>query len=681
MEPQATTTSPPAPALRARLRLARGAGLARRLPTAFLLALPGGLTAYTGFNAGGFFAGTQGLLAAVLALVLVLWILFADDPLAGASVWLVVAVGALAALTVWTLVSAGWSNAPGRAVLEFDRTFFYLLALLLFGLLPMTPERLRWMVRGVALATLAICVAALLSRLLPHVLPTTPNVVNRRLSYPVTYWNALGLVAALGLLQLVHLTSSEREPWAVRVLAAAAAPVVATALYLTLSRGAIGAAALGLLVYLLVGRPRLLAPGLLAVATGCGVAVVAAYRADALVSSEPTTPRAVEQGADLAALLVLCVVGAAALRALLLAVDRRITRRAPVVVPVGLKLAVAAGVVAATVAVFLALGGPTFVSRQYQVFARGRVIDDRANLRGRLTEASSNGRTDLWRVAVRAWRQQRLQGHGAGTFQVVWNQERPYAMQAFDGHSLYLETLAELGVVGLVLLMAALLTTVVGVARRCRGPDRALFAVVLAAAAAWALRAAADWDWEMPVVTAWLFCLGGASLAVPLRGERVKGAGRRGGGALRLLAAIGVLVVAITPVRVALSQRHLDRAVRAYDRDCPRTIDQSLSSVEALGSRPEPYMLVSFCDVRLNRPDLALRAATTATELDPQAWQYHYALALVRGVAGRDPLPEARLARRLNPRERLAIDAERLFSTRDPRQWRERALDAPLPEG
>ena len=49
----------------------------------------------------------------------------------------------------------------------------------------------------------------------------------------------LGLLAALGLILSFHLTSSRAEPRPIRVVAAGAVPLLATTIYLTLSRGGI----------------------------------------------------------------------------------------------------------------------------------------------------------------------------------------------------------------------------------------------------------------------------------------------------------------------------------------------------------------------------------------------------------------------------------------------------------
>jgi hypothetical protein len=65
-------------------------------------------------------------------------------------------------------------------------------------------------------------VAGLITHVLPYVWHSAPSVSNERLSYPVTYWNALGLLAALGIVLAFHLTCSLAERRLVRILAAGA---------------------------------------------------------------------------------------------------------------------------------------------------------------------------------------------------------------------------------------------------------------------------------------------------------------------------------------------------------------------------------------------------------------------------------------------------------------------------
>jgi hypothetical protein len=118
-------------------------------------------------------------------------------PFAGIG-WPLAAVGAIfAALAGLTLASAIWSDALAQAVVEFDRAVLYLLVLLGAGALGRTPQRIRWLLYGLAAAAVIVCVVGLVSRLAPDVYPVEPSFLAGRLSHPIGYWNALGLLAAL----------------------------------------------------------------------------------------------------------------------------------------------------------------------------------------------------------------------------------------------------------------------------------------------------------------------------------------------------------------------------------------------------------------------------------------------------------------------------------------------------
>ena len=276
--------------------------------------LPGALIVYLGFNAGGFFPGATGLAAVVVALALVLRVTLAERPFAGYGPALQIAAGALALYAVWTLLSSGWSDAPARALLEFDRAVLYLLVLLLVGSLPGEPAQLRLVIYGLVLGATVVCVAGLASRVAPDIVHASPDIVEERLSFPVTYWNALGLLAGLALIAAAHLTCDAEEPRAVRVVAAGTTPLLAATLLFTYSRGAIAAAALGLATYLAVGRPRHAVAGLLAAVPASAVAVIAAYRANLLASDEPTTSAAAAQGHRVALAVGACGLAAALVR-------------------------------------------------------------------------------------------------------------------------------------------------------------------------------------------------------------------------------------------------------------------------------------------------------------------------------------------------------------------------------
>ena len=221
---------------------------------------------------------------------------------------------------MWTLVSSTWSGAPGRALLEYDRAL-YLSAFALFAAFGFTPERLRWMVRGLAAGMVVVCGCALTTRLAPDIWSVAPTVSASRLSFPLTYWNALGLLAALGLVLCLVMTSDLREAAAIRVLSAAALPVFAATLLLTFSRGSIAAGLLGGCRARRGGtaegtrqRPARGSPGDRA-------AVIAAYGAELLTGDRLSTDAAAAQGHGVALVVALCVAAAAALRLALLRLD------------------------------------------------------------------------------------------------------------------------------------------------------------------------------------------------------------------------------------------------------------------------------------------------------------------------------------------------------------------------
>lgn len=415
----------------------------RRLATVGLLLLPGALTAYLSFNAGGFFAGVTAQVAVALTLVLILRVTLAQDPFAGFSRSLVAAVAALALFAVWTLASAGWSQATARPIFAFDLVLVYLLGLLIFGTLERTPARLRLMVRGLALAATAVAGAALVSRVLPELWPIAPNINPERLSYPLTYWNALGLLCALGLTFCLHLTCSEREPRTVRVLTAGAQPILAVTLLFTLSRGSIAVAAGGMLLYLLLARPRGLLGGLVATVPVTAVAVMAAYDAELLVSDDPTSSAAVAQGEQVALAVALCVVVALLARCALLWLDARL-ERATLGMRIGRRGMVVAALASLAVAgtALAAVDAPSYVRGQIDRFAEnpgesGVVLaEDR---RMRLDSVSNNGRLDAWQAALEGFRSDPWQGHGAGTYRLLWERHRPEEAgesQLTNAHSL-----------------------------------------------------------------------------------------------------------------------------------------------------------------------------------------------------------------------------------------------------
>lgn len=653
-----------------------GDRLARALP----VAAPALLTVFLAFRGGGFFPDTQALVALGLLLGLVLRVTLVPRPFEGISAPLVAAAGLLALFSAWTLISSAWSDASGRALLEHHRVLLYVLGMAVFGSFARTDGTLAWAVRLLGLAIAVVAAAALATRVFPDAFPVDPNVADNRLSWPITYWNALAVLVAMGTVLAVHVSADLREPRAARVVAAGLLPILATTLYLTFSRGGIASGLVGVVVYVLVARPAGVASALLA-ALPAIVAVRVAYGADAIATTDYDSQQAVAEGQDIALAVGLCVLGAVALRALALAADARIARALEGRRPWsrGALAAAYGGGFAVFVAVALAVGAPGFVERQYDRFVAVDTTTE-ADQRERLLNPGNNGRLEEWRVARDMWRTDRLKGTGAGTYQVQWTQRRDVYLDVVDGHSLYIEVLGELGIVGLALLVAAIGLVLWGFARLARGPGRGPPAALLAAGTTWALHAGLDWDWELPALTFWFFALGGMALAAPAgrprRGTLLDDLGRP----WRVGLALGCLVLAVTPWLVLRSQTELRAAVGALRAgECDAAIEHALASAEALSVRADPWEVVGYCDVRLGQPDLAERAMRRAIARDPLNWEFHYGLALVRGAFGRDPRPAAKRAWQLNRKEELAVAGYEQLDGRDPDVWSVRARALPLP--
>ena len=99
---------------------------ARRVAMAALLLLPGGLVLFFSSHSGGFYPDAIAIGALVLLVALMLRVTTAGDPFEGVSRWGAVVAAAMGLFALWQLLSWQWSDAPGRALLEFDRSLLYL---------------------------------------------------------------------------------------------------------------------------------------------------------------------------------------------------------------------------------------------------------------------------------------------------------------------------------------------------------------------------------------------------------------------------------------------------------------------------------------------------------------------------------------------------------------------------
>jgi hypothetical protein len=529
-----------------------------------------------------------------------------------------------------------------------------------------------WLLRALVAGLAAVCLIGLISRVLPHAWPTASSFFDNRLNYPLTYWNAEGMIAAIVLILGFHLTADRAEHWSVRILAAAVLPGVATTLLLTFSRGAMGVAVIGLLTYCLLTRVSMLPTALLALAAPCALALHSAWDATALATNHPTSPTAVAQGHHVAVVAGACMVGAGVLRALLLFADRRIAELALVRIPPrrAARTGIGVGAAVVTLALVLAAGAGGFAQREYDKFVHGTHEPHVVQTRDRLTDPANDGRLPLWRAAVDMYDTQELRGTGAGTYQQYFPRYRSESGYVVDAHSLYLQSLAELGMVGFVLILLVVLGILTGLAGRIRGPDRTLYAALFAMTLAWAVHQAFDWDWQMPAVTLGVFILAGLALARADDSKTVPS----GLPASRTVVALGWLALAVAPLLVGISYTRLQSGGQALKRgDCVSAKREALSSLSLSAERPQAYAILGVCDVEQGFAQAAVPAMTQAVSLEPESWEENYWLAVARAAAGINPHAAIRRALELNPLETGLTHAVGKLRSDSPSAWEQAA--------
>jgi hypothetical protein len=435
------------------------------------------------FFSGGYFDGARAWAG------LVAWSLVAVAALSGATsiprgraAW--ATIGGLALMAAWSLLSMTWAPLAGNAYHDGQIAVLYLGALIAASLL-LGDERPRALVEPALAAGVLIVIGyGLLGRLLPGVLHLARSVsAQGRLEQPLTYWNAMGELAAIGLVLVARIAGDTGRRAALRIAAAAVSVPLGVGLYISFSRGALFACAAGLVALIAVAGRREQAASLLLVLAAAVLGAIACAPFGAVTGLRgPISSRETQGLIVLALLVVLMLVAAAAQGALLARVTPGplpMPRRTPLI---------AAAVICAGLALAIVVGAK-------ETSAAAQQLSGGAN---RLVSLRSN-RYDYWRVAVRAFGQQPLRGVGAGNWAVYWLRWRHFEDFAQDAHSLPLQTMAELGLVGLAGLVA-FLAGIAGSARRALRLTPAA-AGPIAGVVAYIAHSPLDWDWEMPAVT------------------------------------------------------------------------------------------------------------------------------------------------------------------------------------
>ena len=310
------------------------------------------------------------------------------------------------AFGAWSAISYDWSVDRTASVLEVQRLLVSTAAAvaLLVVIRPVDVPRTLIALAG---AITFICIVSL-----------AEGSAGRRLAGPVEYWNALGLLAAMGCVLCFAGGLSPATRW-LRIGAACGAIITGSTVFLTYSRGAY-------------------------IAVGVGALVVLGMLSGSTITRRNVRPFA---------LVILVVIAAAAV-----AVAPHVIRQ--------------------------------FKDRPAQSVKPTETA--------RLASLSGSGRSDLWRVAWDDYRSRPILGIGAGAWGRTWQREGNAREPFPAAHNLYLQTLSELGPIGLMLLLLAL-GCPLALALSRRGDP--VLAGALGCYVAFLVHASYDYDWQIPAVT------------------------------------------------------------------------------------------------------------------------------------------------------------------------------------
>lgn len=613
-----------------------------------------GLIAYLGLKGGGYDPLVHDQVGIAVWWVLLAGVLVGALPNRRPGTLAFAGLGLLAAFVAWTALSLTWTESVEKTSADLARVATYL-AVFALALFARDREAARRVVAAVAAGIVFVAAIALLSRLHSAWFPAADQTAqfltgNReRLSYPLHYWNGLAALIAIGAPLVLQVATRARATlW--RAAAAAALPALALTAFFTLSRGGIAAAVLALVVFVALTSDRLaLVPTLALSGLGSLILILAASSRDALQDGL-LNATAEGQGDSLLVIVILVCALVGILQAALIHGLRGRRRPAWTQVPRRNAL-VALGVGALIVLVVAGAAGAP--GRASDAWAEFKEKSSPGKGTERLGSAAGQNRYQLWSAAVKENASEPLTGTGSGTFEYWWTRNADVDEIVRDTHSLYLQTLGELGIVGLALL-AVFLAVVLGggcaVLLAAAPTERPALAAALAGCVAFCITATFDWMWQLPVIPVALLLLVAALLTAAEGSER---AGQRG---LPIVARLGVTAVAlaaIVAIAIPLASTSLVRGSEAEAREgnLEAALEDARTAQNVQPGAASPRLQQALVLERLGEFPSAVKAARAATEREPTNWRTWLVLSRIEAENGEvaAAVRDYREARSLNP--------------------------------
>jgi hypothetical protein len=556
-------------------------------------------------------------------------------------------LGLLLAFTALTAISVVWSVQPDESWQDAGRMIacsaLFAAALVLAS---SAPGGWSALLGAVVLAAVAVCGYALATKVFPDSLDARD--VYARLRAPYDYWNAIGLTAAMGAIACLWLGARRSGHALLSALAYPAMGLLLLTLLLAYSRGSLAALAIGGALWLCVVPLRLRGTALL-IGGGLGAALVVAwdFSRPALNSDNVALAQRVDAGHQLGVLTVAMLAGltlAGILVGFLTArrpPSRAARRRAGAVL---LSLPVIAAIAFAGLLAHSHRG--LFGSVSHGVSA---LTDPNApvpkNTPGRLA-AIGSVRARYWNEALEIFADHKALGAGAASYGTARQRYRTATLDVRHAHGFLVQTLSDLGLVGLALALALLAAWLAAAARATRPldgrlargaargvrsaytPERVGLLTLLCLVVTFGVHSLVDWTWYVPGdACVALLCAGWLAGRGPLAATAPGAAGMRDAAAEGPALA---QTVVLPPPHESAEQ------ARGAGRRGPR-----LPSARELGSTRVAAIAAVLVAALLGawtqwQPLRSFEASNTALALLPR--DPHGALASAQSAVSRDPL-------------------------------------------
>jgi len=475
-----------------------------------------GLEAFAAFFNGAYFIGTMTLcMVGVWVLLLFLFFTGAYESSILSSRTLRAPVAILSTFVFWTGISIFWSISPDLTWTDLNRCLGYL-AVFIIGVFFSARNFERNLVSYLFVSLVsAVALYSISVKIFPSVLTNPENLA--RISVPVGYTNAVGLMMALPVPLAVYFSARGGIHWILRLFSVMTLPFFFIVLFFSLSRGAATALIIGLLMYFTVSPLRLRSLGVMAT-TLVPVIFVAWWSS----AQDPL----MKNGVDLA----LRLVSASSLRiyfglslacsmilfciALYLGAKKRFSYRT--VRSVGLMIIISSIIVSVFATFyFINSRNPSFrewAHNEYESYTKK--MENDVTGAERLVSMSNYARWHLWREAIENWKENMINGTGAQSFPIthlIYRDEGVTFVK--QPHGLPYRLLSELGIIAFVVMGAFIVVSlsistllIFGIEDRWQ---RGLASALLSLIVVYLIHTAYDWDWNIPALTMPYFLFSG----------------------------------------------------------------------------------------------------------------------------------------------------------------------------